>query len=400
MRFFSSAPASSGADLFWADLPKWRQAALGADTLPSVQPGKALLAWFDRHRRDLPWRSSRNPDGSGPDPYGVWISEIMLQQTRVETATPYYLRFLDRFPNLASLAAAEEADVLALWSGLGYYRRCRHLLAAARLVISGSGALPRTARELERLPGIGPYTAAAIASIAFGETVPVLDGNVERVLSRWLAEPDGARTRASRARLLEAAAGLLDPSRPGDSNQAMMELGATLCSRRRPDCPRCPLAASCEGYREGRAEAYPAAVAAKPTRAVRQVVALAEERGRWLLHLRSARAGQLASLWEFPSVELAAGADAAAEFATRFGGVWNLGEEIFRTRHAITDRRIAVEVVRAEFAPEERAGKLLDGESVAETAAHAVDSRWFQRSELPELPLTGIARKVLRRLAN
>jgi A/G-specific adenine glycosylase len=167
---------------------------IGTDTLPNVQEKATLLRWFDHHQRALPWRLagvnpavSRAAAPAFPDPYAVWISEIMLQQTRVETAIPYYQRFLARFPDVCSLALAEEEEVLALWSGLGYYRRCRGLLAAARQIVAAGGHLPRSARELERLPGIGPYTAAAIASIAFAEPVPVLDGNVERVVCRYSA---------------------------------------------------------------------------------------------------------------------------------------------------------------------------------------------------------------------
>lgn len=194
--------------------------------LPVLSTPARLLAWYDRIRRDLPWRRTR-------DPWAIWVSEVMLQQTRVETAIPYFERFLIRFPDPAALAAAPIEEVLAQWSGLGYYRRARQLHGAAREVVE-RGGLPRSSAELERLPGIGPYTAAAIASIAFGEPVPVLDGNVVRVAARLSAEPEDPSRAAARGRLLAVAATLLEISRPGDSNQALMELGATVCLPKSP----------------------------------------------------------------------------------------------------------------------------------------------------------------------
>lgn len=318
----------------------------------------------------------------------------MLQQTRVETAIPYYLRFLARFPDVASLARADEAEVLALWSGLGYYRRCRALLAAARAVVADGGGLPTSARELEQLPGIGPYTAAAIASIAFSEPVPVLDGNVERVLSRYAALPEGARTRDGRAALLALAATLLDRLRPGDSNQAMMELGATVCTPRAPSCSACPLAAGCAALAAGAPESYPAPVPRVGAARVQQLVALVEADGRLLLFRRSAAAGQLASLWEFPSVEPGAEPAPAAGLAERFGGTWTLGEELFRLRHAITTRTFAIVVRRATFAA--ASGEVAEPGPPA-ASAESSEPGWWSREEIAGLPLTGVARKVLAR---
>src|SRR5580700_687072 len=173
---------------------------------------RRLLSWYGKHRRDLPWRRTQ-------DPYRIWVSEVMLQQTRVEAVLPYYDRFLGRFPSVDALALAPLDEVLALWSGLGYYRRARQLHAAARRIVD-AGEFPRTIERLLELPGVGAYTAAAVASIAFGAAVPVLDGNVERVMARQLALAQDPKRAASRARLLDAAAALLDPARPGDSNQA------------------------------------------------------------------------------------------------------------------------------------------------------------------------------------
>ena len=182
---------------------------------------RKLLTWYDANRRDLPWRQTR-------DPYHIWLSEIMLQQTRVAAVIGYYQRFVQRFPTVESLASASEADVLAQWSGLGYYRRARMLLAAAHVIVAEyGGQLPRTASELRKLPGIGRYTAAAIASIAFGEPVAVVDGNVERVLSRVEGLTLGSSTQQSA--YWDRAQQWLSRKRPGDFNQAMMELGATVC---------------------------------------------------------------------------------------------------------------------------------------------------------------------------
>ena len=357
----------------------------------------ALLAWFDRHHRALPWRSVGPTADSPIDPYAVWVSEIMLQQTRVETVIPYFERFLARFPGLASLAEAEEAEVLALWSGLGYYRRCRSLLAAAKQVVAGGGRLPENARGLERLPGIGPYTAAAIASIAFGEAVPVLDGNVERVLCRYSARPAGGRRKRDRDQLLGLAAELLDRRRPGDSNQALMELGATICTPRAPRCPSCPLAPDCQARALDAAESYPAPERRADPERVRQLVAFVEENGRLLLFRRSANSSQLAGLWEFPAVELGGHRAAEAELSGRFGGQWTLGPELVRLRHAITKRTFAIEVRRAAI----RTADDSVGESGPRYDSGDGTGRpepgWWSRDELAGLALTGLARKLLAR---
>lgn len=361
-----------------------------------MQPAAALLQWFERYRRDLPWRTA----GAAPDPYAVWISEVMLQQTRVETVIPYYQRFLARFPDVAALAGARESEVLVLWSGLGYYRRCRSLLAAAKEVVAAGGELPRCARELERLAGIGPYTAAAIASIAFAEAVAVLDGNVERVAARFAAVAAGAGTRRGRANLLAIAGGLLDQLRPGDSNQALMELGATVCLPRAPRCGQCPLAGSCQARALGAAESFPARAKRVRPRRIRQLVAFVERDGRLLLFRRDSASGRLAGLWEFPSieVEIGCGPGAAASpealLAERYGGTWALGEELARLRHAITTSAFAVEVRQAVVGGEGAFGETL-GEGAP--AGDPGEPGWWARPEVLELPLTGLAKKLLRR---
>jgi len=212
-----------------------------------------LLAWYDLSQRDLPWRSSR-------DPYAIWVSEIMLQQTRVAVVVERYQAFMTRFPSLVSLALATEQEVLALWSGLGYYRRARMLHKAAQFVAEHrEGSLPTTAEELRLLPGIGNYTAAAIASIAHGEPIAVVDGNVERVLCRlqgW--EAVGRSGAAALRRKVDSVANqILDIERPGDFNQALMELGATVCTPRNPQCLNCPLSADCVTRGEHKTQARP-----------------------------------------------------------------------------------------------------------------------------------------------
>src|SRR5208337_1760938 len=246
---------------------------------------RRLLAWFDQSKRDLPWRVSR-------DPYRVWLSEIMLQQTRVAAAVDHYRTFLRRFPTVVQLARAREASVLAAWSGLGYYRRARMLHAAARKIVKDNGGrFPSTAEQLRTLPGIGRYTAAAIASIAFGRPAAVVDGNVERVLQRILGR------NLSGEPLWQAAGQLLDERRPGDFNQAMMELGAVLCLPRQPKCPLCPVNALCATRGEHLRPEPP-----KRQRKRQIHYALQVRECRVLLTQRPAGAALMAGMWELPEI--------------------------------------------------------------------------------------------------
>lgn len=336
------------------------------------KPAEDLLAWFDRHRRDLPWRRSL-------DPYGIWLSEVMLQQTRVEAVLPYYERFLARFPTVEDLAAAEADEVLTLWSGLGYYRRARQLHAAARQV-TAAGSFPRTVEGWLELPGIGPYTAAAVASIAFGVAAPVLDGNVERVVSRVLAQAGDPKSSRPRRLLLAAAAELLDPARPGDSNQALMELGATLCTPRRPKCLLCPIASGCRALAEGDPERYPAPRVKRESVKRRLVVAVAGQNGGVLLFRRPDDSGLLAGTWELPWVPEEEGADPATALAARYGGSWKLGARLGDVRHGITYRDLEVAVYRAE---------------VAGFSGKAAERGWFDAEGRAGLPLSSLVGKVL-----
>jgi len=315
---------------------------------------RALLGWYDKNRRDLPWRATT-------DPYRVWLSEIMLQQTRVSAVLDHYRRFLERFPTIETLAAAPEDAVLASWSGLGYYRRARMLHRCAREIANlNAGHFPRTAKALRVLPGIGRYTAAAVASIAFREPVAVVDGNVERVLQRLagrsLAQQD----------VWDRAQSLLDPSRPGDFNQAMMELGATVCLPREPRCLTCPVRASCAAQGEI-SQPKPA------PRQQRKEIWCALDRHHEYVRLvrRPKNAALMAAMWELPLWP--APPDSAAVSWRTF-------------RHSITVTDYNVHVLR-NWLPK---GKSPNG------AARVKRGKWVAIADLPLLPITGLTRKILK----
>jgi A/G-specific adenine glycosylase len=303
-----------------------------------------LLAWYDAHARDLPWRETH-------DPYRVWLSEIMLQQTRVAAVIAHYHEFLRRFPNVEKLARAREASVLAAWSGLGYYRRARMLHAAAKVVRKQGAKFPETAEGLRELPGVGRYTAAAIASIAFDDAVAVVDGNVERVLQRF----SGQQLRGEE--FWSAAEALMDRARPGDFNQAMMELGATVCTPRAPACLTCPVVELCatRGELEG---------SAKKSRQKKQEIhyALARRDGAVFLVQRAHDARLMAGMWELPEVN----------------GPQRKGRLAFTLRHSITTTDYTVHVW-GNGVFEDIPGKMV--------AVH----------RLPRLAMTGLTRKILRR---
>jgi len=258
-----------------------------------------LLAWYDEHRRAMPWRDH-------PDPYAVWVSEIMLQQTQVDTVRAYFIRFLKAFPTVRQLACAPQGDVLKAWEGLGYYTRARNLQKAAQQIVAGGCGFPRSAEAWSALPGIGPYTAAAIASISFKEVIPVVDGNVARVFARYLGWDDDFRRGPAREKL---AAWLMPPitasGRPGDFNQAMMDLGATCCTPQKPVCPLCPLRKGCFACHSGRQDEFPTRPL-KKTLPVRRTVAVrvVDSGGRVLLVQRVGET-LLEGLWELPQQERA-----------------------------------------------------------------------------------------------
>jgi A/G-specific adenine glycosylase len=327
-----------------------------------------LLDWYDRNRRDLPWRHD-------PEPYSIWVSEIMLQQTRVTAVVDHYRAFLKRFPTLASLAQAREEDVLAEWSGLGYYRRARMLHKAAQFVANHlGGKLPVTAEELRELPGIGAYTAAAIASIAHGQAVAVVDGNVERVLCRLSGWDLGSRAggAALKRQIDVFAEQLVDPERPGDFNQAMMELGATVCLPRNPQCLICPLAEGCKTRGEHKKPSRPRMLSrevgyALSVRMRRQPGSHGRE---VLLQQRPATVTVMAGLWELPAL-----ADANVPE----------GELRMTLRHAIMQVNYYVRI-RTVFEDDVPALTVPGGER-----------RWVPLIEAGGMALTGLARKVLAR---
>ena len=328
-----------------------------------------LLSWYDREKRDLPWRTSR-------DPYHVLVSELMLQQTRMDVVLPYFERWIERWPTVVDLAAATEDEVLAAWSGLGYYRRARFLLAAAQAIVARhAGVVPGDVAALRDLPGIGPYTAAAVASIAYDVPVAVMDGNVERVLARLLAEvrqpgADRKRTLAEAARRLVMGLVGEDPQameppeglRPSDWNQAMMELGALVCTPGEPSCPLCPWRRSCIGYRSGLAAELPRKRPKKPTRDVTLAMAVVR-RDEHVLLVQRAEGTLLSGMWELPTTEEGGTVtELVARVEAALGAVVALPEVPDRDfRHSITTRRITVHVHEATVPPataveEERAG--------------------------------------------
>jgi A/G-specific adenine glycosylase len=317
---------------------------------------RRLLASYDGQRRDLPWRRSR-------DPYRILVSEVMLQQTTVAAVIPYYHRFIERFPDLTALAESTEQEVLAAWSGLGYYRRARALREACRRTVQEHGGrLPRSVEVLRSLPGIGPYTAGAVASIAFGKQEPVLDGNVVRVLARLAARPGRG---AAELRLLEQAARrLVAGERPGDLNQALMELGATVCTPRQPNCKACPVSRSCSALRQGHPEEYPHPVK-RPSMVRRSGVALVIRNARGGILLVQRGAGQLMpGLWELPGLtgqereDVIPSPDLVARQAgCQVGRHVDLGRSLGTFSHTVVNRKVQVEVREGVLKEKGSAGK-------------------------------------------
>jgi len=269
----------------------------------------ALLTWYDRCARVLPWRGIHNA-------YHTWVSEAMLQQTRVETVLLYYDRFLARFPTLSALACASEADVLKEWEGLGYYSRARNLLNGAKQVMdSFGGELPKDPAMLRTITGIGPYSAGAIASIAYDIPVPAVDGNVIRVISRLYGIRSDASVPETRRKIEALAGNLVPKERPGDHNQAVMDLGATICVPGTPDCPRCPLASFCDAYRKGDAASLPVLPKAKQPKEIPYAVLLIVSGNRVMMRRRTERL--LQGLWCFPMLEGDHGPEFCRQLAVR-----------------------------------------------------------------------------------
>ena len=300
---------------------------------------RALLRWYDRSARDLPWRRT-------DDPYAIWISEVMLQQTRVETVRARYTRFLTRFPDLGTLARAREQSVLREWEGLGYYARARNLHRAARTMLAaGRTTLPDSLEALRDLPGFGAYTTAAVGSIAFGLKAAVVDGNVLRVFTRYLGDDGDITKPATRERIRGAVQGLLAPRRPGDFNQAIMELGATVCVPRSPRCGACPLRTDCVAHRSGRAGELPVKTRRGKTPHHDIASGLVWRKGELLIGRRP-RDGLLGGLWEFPGGKVEPGETHAAacvrEVAEETGLAVRIVEPFMSIDHAYTHFRITL----------------------------------------------------------
>jgi len=360
-----------------------------------------LLRWFRRRQRDLPWRRTQ-------DPYAIWVSEIMLQQTRVEVVVPYYERFLARYPDVARLAAAPLDAVLQSWSGLGYYGRARRLHAAARRVVAAHGGeLPDDMAALRRLPGIGRYTAGAIASIAFDRPEPCLDGNAARVLARFSLERTPVEAAPAQKRLWELAAAWARGSSPGEANQSLMELGAVLCTKAAPRCADCPLASACRARARGLAAALPRSRPRPPRLVVHLGAALLRQRAKLLLVRRSS-GRLLRDWWELPTGRLEArdGATAFRHQVTARGGIevrsWRRQPSGFR--HAILSHRLEVELFAGTAAgsplaspPSRRAATAAT--PLANLELPSLDWRWVDRERCRSLPLTTLTRKALRTAA-
>lgn len=321
-----------------------------------VNFSQRLLSWYHSSHRNLPWRGSS-------DPYRIWVSEIMLQQTRAQAVIPYYGRFLKRFPTVEVLAASAEPEVLAVWSGLGYYSRARNLRRAA-LEIVAAGGFPREYTALRALPGVGDYTAAAIASIAFGLPHAVLDGNVLRVVARIENDASDIGAQRTRDRFRAVAQAWLDPHQPGAFNQALMELGATVCLPRNPLCLVCPVAAGCRALGAGTVNQLPVKLRKTAPVRIEGVLLVVRRRGRILLRQRHAEAKRMAGFWDLPSPEDLPEA--------------RLGTHLGEIRHTITHHHYTLTVQSA-------------------TARGAgAGYGWFQAAELAGIPLSTTARKALK----
>ncbi|HEV2352808.1 MAG TPA: A/G-specific adenine glycosylase [Puia sp.] len=332
----------------------------------------SLLGWYDRNKRDLPWRRSK-------DPYAIFVSEMMLQQTQVKTVIPYYERFLEELPDWEALAKAKEEKVLKLWEGLGYYRRARNLQAAAQKITGDlAGKLPGTLGEILEIPGVGPYSAGAILSIAFQKPHPVVDGNVIRVFSRLFLLGGNLKTGEGHKKVWELAENLISRKRPGDFNQAVMELGATVCLPDNPRCLLCPLLSHCQASQKGLQNELPEIPKAAPTVEVPMAALYVEQKGKVLVKKRSKSEKWLKGLWEFPSAQ-----------GTTFGEALQKLEEELRVKagrravqevkHQITHHKVRLKLFRAV---------------PSKSIPLSQELKWVSLSELVKLPFASAQDKL------
>lgn len=351
----------------------------------------ALLNWYQAQQRALPWRGS-------DDPYHVWISEVMLQQTRVETVLPYYERWLECFPTVNSLAAASQQEVLALWEGLGYYSRARNLHRAAQKIMAEfGGQIPRTVAELRTLPGVGAYTAAAVASIAFGVDVAVLDGNVKRVLARLFNYSGDVKSLRGERELGTLAQSLLPPGRAGDFNQALMELGATICKPRAPACLLCPVREWCQAQRLGLQHARPVANKRAPAPHRVLAVAVIRKRGRVLLTQR-ADDGLLGGLWAFPSVLLTEAEDGASP-GSPLNAARNLQHGVRQSLGIRVSVQAPLQTLEHAYTHFRVTAHVFDCDWLAGQPKSRLRVKWLPISRLGRYPMGKIDRSIARHLA-
>lgn len=342
-----------------------------------------LLQWYDKNKRSMPWREAE-------DPYRIWVAEIMLQQTRVDTVREYYPRFLEAFPTVEALANADRDDVLKQWEGLGFYARARHLHEAAQHVVDAhEGKVPDTKEAIQDLKGIGPYTAAAVLSIAYQKPHAVLDGNVIRVLTRVFAVAEDATTSTTKRHLRRLANELLDPERPGDFNQAMMELGALVCTPNRPSCNRCPVQDACAAHAAGTETEYPVTPESTPVPHHHIAVGLVEEDGHLLIQRRPDD-GLLGGLWEFPGGKQEEGESLEAacqrEVKEELGLEVSVEEPFYALSHAYSHFKITLHAFRCRIA---------DG---TPTAREGQPFRWVTIEELDEYAFPRANRRLIEEL--
>lgn len=353
-------------------------------TLAAVRAN--LLAWFNRTRRDLPWRADR-------DPYRIWVSEVMLQQTTVAAVVPYFDRFLAAFPTVAALAAADEQEVLKLWEGLGYYRRARHLHAAARqLVADHGGRLPNDIAVWDALPGVGPYILGAVLSQAFDRPLPIVEANSLRVLARLLGYRGDPREGEGKNWVWAAAGRLVPPTRAGDYNQGLMELGAVVCTPTTPACPACPLAENCIANRDQLQDAIPPKKKSKVITAVSEVGVVIREGSRVLLCRRPEDAGRWQNMWEVPHAPREDGESteaAAIRIARNLAGVEVIaGAEVVTIKHAVTRYAITLVCVDATY----RSGTFAPG--------FYAEARWVVPADLGDYPVSSPQRKLMTEIVS